>query len=66
MPREFGQMGSTTKIRVIAGILNVKEHEITVVGAGNVGATAANILGEMEIANEILLLDVVEGLAEGK
>ncbi len=40
--------------------------KITVVGAGNVGATAANILAEKEVANEVVLLDVVKGLAEGK
>ncbi|HYW94236.1 MAG TPA: malate dehydrogenase, partial [Bacteroidales bacterium] len=40
--------------------------KITVVGAGNVGATAANILAEKEIANTVVLLDVVKGLAEGK
>jgi malate dehydrogenase len=40
--------------------------KITVVGAGNVGATAANILAEKEVGNSIVLLDVVKGLAEGK
>ncbi len=40
--------------------------KITVVGAGNVGATTANILAEKEIGNSVILLDVVKGLAEGK
>ena len=40
--------------------------KITVVGAGNVGATAANILAEKEVGNTVVLLDVVKGLAEGK
>ncbi len=40
--------------------------KITVVGAGNVGATAANIMAEKEIVNSIVLLDVVKGTAEGK
>jgi malate dehydrogenase len=40
--------------------------KITVVGAGNVGATAANILAEKEVGNTIVLLDVVKGLSEGK
>ncbi len=40
--------------------------KITVVGAGNVGATAANILAEKEVASTVVLLDVVKGLAEGK
>ena len=44
----------------------LKNRKITVVGAGNVGATAANILAEKEVASTVVLLDVVKGLAEGK
>lgn len=40
--------------------------KITVVGAGNVGATCANVLAHNEVANEIVLLDIKEGVAEGK
>lgn len=40
--------------------------KITVVGAGNVGATVANVAAEKELANEIVLLDIKEGIAEGK
>ncbi len=40
--------------------------KVTVVGAGNVGATCANVLAHKEIANEIILLDIKEGTAEGK
>jgi malate dehydrogenase len=40
--------------------------KITVVGAGNVGATCADVLATREIANEIVLVDIKEGLAEGK
>jgi malate dehydrogenase len=40
--------------------------KITVVGAGNVGATAANILAEKEVASSVVLVDVIKGLAEGK
>ncbi len=40
--------------------------KITVVGAGNVGATCANVLAINEVADEIILLDVKEGLSEGK
>ena len=39
--------------------------KVTVVGAGNVGATCADVLAQREIANEIVLLDI-EALAEGK
>jgi len=40
--------------------------KITVVGAGNVGATCANCIAQKEIANEVVLIDIKEGLAEGK
>jgi len=41
-------------------------RKITVVGAGHVGATAAQRLAEMELAREVVLVDVAEGIAEGK
>jgi malate dehydrogenase len=40
--------------------------KVTVVGAGNVGATCADVLAKREIANEIVLLDIKDGFAEGK
>jgi len=40
--------------------------KITVVGAGNVGATCAEAMVRMELAEEIVLLDIKEGFAEGK
>jgi malate dehydrogenase len=40
--------------------------KITVVGAGNVGATCADVLAYREVGNEIVLIDIKEGLAEGK
>lgn len=40
--------------------------KVTVVGAGNVGATCADVLAYREVANEIVLIDIKEGLAEGK
>jgi malate dehydrogenase len=40
--------------------------KITVVGAGNVGATCADVLAQKDAASELVLLDVKEGLAEGK
>ena len=40
--------------------------KITVIGAGNVGATCANVCAEKELAEEIVLLDIKEGFAEGK
>jgi malate dehydrogenase len=40
--------------------------KITVIGAGNVGATCANVIAEKELANEVVLIDIKEGLSEGK
>lgn len=41
-------------------------NKITVIGAGNVGATCANVIAHKDLAAEVVLLDVKEGLAEGK
>jgi malate dehydrogenase len=40
--------------------------KISVIGAGNVGATTADALAFRRIASEIVLLDIKEGFAEGK
>jgi malate dehydrogenase len=40
--------------------------KVTIVGAGNVGATCADVLAYREVVNEVVLLDIKEGLAEGK
>lgn len=40
--------------------------KVTVVGAGNVGATCADVLAYREIAEQIVLVDIKEGVAEGK
>ena len=40
--------------------------KITVVGAGNVGATCANVIASKDLAREVVLVDIKEGLAEGK
>ena len=40
--------------------------KISVIGAGNVGATCARVLALKDSATEIVLLDIVKGLAEGK
>ena len=39
---------------------------ITVIGAGNVGATCANVIAQKELATEVVILDIKEGVAEGK
>ena len=40
--------------------------KVTIVGAGNVGATCANVIAHRELCNEVVLLDIKEGTAEGK
>jgi malate dehydrogenase len=40
--------------------------KITVVGAGNVGATTAQRLAEKELARQVVLMDVIEGVPQGK
>ena len=40
--------------------------KITVIGAGNVGATSAQRIVDKELANEVVLVDVIEGMPQGK
>ena len=40
--------------------------KVTVVGAGAVGATCANVMACREVASEVVLIDIKEGLSEGK
>ncbi len=40
--------------------------KVTVVGAGNVGATVANVLAHKDVANEVVLLDIRGDFAKGK
>lgn len=40
--------------------------KVTIVGAGNVGSTCADVIASKSIASEVVLLDIKEGFAEGK
>lgn len=40
--------------------------KVTVIGAGNVGATVGNVLAHKDIVNEVILLDIAGDLARGK
>lgn len=40
--------------------------KVTVIGAGAVGATCANVLACREVASEVVLIDIKQGLSEGK
>ena len=40
--------------------------KVSIIGAGNVGATAADVIARSNFCHEVVLVDVKEGLAEGK
>jgi len=40
--------------------------KVTIVGAGNVGSTCADVIASQSIASEVVLLDIKKGFAEGK
>ncbi len=40
--------------------------KITVIGAGAVGATCANVIAHKDVTKEVILIDVMPGVAEGK
>jgi malate dehydrogenase len=40
--------------------------KVTVIGAGNVGATCANQIVNKELAHELVLVDIVDGMTQGK
>ncbi|HRI42333.1 MAG TPA: malate dehydrogenase [Bacteroidia bacterium] len=40
--------------------------KVTVVGAGNVGATCADVIAQKDFVHEVVLLDIKEGVSEGK
>jgi len=42
------------------------DKKITVIGAGNVGATVADVVAQKDLAKEVVLVDIKEGIAEGK
>lgn len=55
-------MKTNSRKKQIADYMN----KITVIGAGNVGATCANVIAHKDLSREVVLLDIKEGLAEGK
>lgn len=54
------------QFKVSFNLNQIHTMKVTVIGAGNVGATCANVIAHKEIANEVVLLDIKEGFAEGK
>ena len=53
-------------IKLTHNQINNKRMKVTIVGAGNVGATCADAIAYRRIASEIVLVDIREGFAEGK
>ncbi len=53
-------------VTLVLNLLLETTVKITVIGAGNVGATSAQRIAEKELANEVVLVDVVDGLPQGK
>lgn len=51
---------SWTGIRAVAGVTRV-----TVVGAGNVGSNTVRRIAEKDLADEVVMIDIVEGLPQG-
>lgn len=51
---------------VLKNVIKILMSKVTVVGAGNVGATCANVMAIHEIADQIVMLDVKQGVSEGK
>jgi malate dehydrogenase len=44
----------------------MKNYKVSIIGAGNVGATCAEAIANRRIASEVVLLDIKQGFAEGK
>ncbi|MBN1825727.1 MAG: malate dehydrogenase [Candidatus Eisenbacteria bacterium] len=61
LPGPAGAAGVSERIRKAGTAV-----KITVVGAGNVGATAAQRIAEKELSNRVVLVDIVEGIPQGK
>ncbi len=40
--------------------------KVSIIGAGNVGATVADVVAQKDIVDEVVILDVKQGIAEGK
>ena len=41
-------------------------EKITVIGAGNVGATCANVIAHKDLAKEVVIVDIKEGIPKEK
>jgi len=64
LPGEAVELQSRINFR--DNLKKTRMRKITIIGAGNVGSTCANVIAIKDFAREIVLLDIKEGLAEGK
>ena len=66
LPLETNTASTTFAPQIIFSLKIFFPMKVTVVGAGAVGATCADNIARKELATELVLLDIKEGLAEGK
>src|SRR5256885_1999692 len=59
--RRYNRRGSSSN----SGVRTMKRAKITIIGAGNVGATCAHWAAAKELG-DIVLVDIVDGLPQGK
>ena len=59
-------MGALFINELINVLKNSTMKKVSVIGAGNVGATCADVLARKNFLDEVVLVDIKEGLAEGK
>jgi malate dehydrogenase len=62
----FYQLQITKFAQINISKLKNNIMKVSVIGAGNVGATCADVIAHKELANEVVLLDIKENFAEGK
>lgn len=63
---KFGRLRTMFRGRLFFYLMENSALKIGVVGAGNVGATTAQLISQQELAREVVLLDVAEGIPQGK
>ena len=60
--QSFGSSGAN----IIMALSHSRSRKITVIGAGNVGATVAECVARKDMVEEVVLVDIVEGMPQGK
>jgi malate dehydrogenase len=60
------KQSETFPVYCLAEVYNLMLHKISVIGAGNVGATLAQRLAEKQFSKYVAMVDVVDGVPQGK